>query len=1140
MSDMGAPHKNFRPAERRAICGVCPAGCWVILSLDERGRIVSARADETSPLGMICKLGERSAEIVHSKDRVLYPQKRSGPKGTHSFERISWDEAFDTIAARLNHVKETHGPEAAAIYTGRGSFELSMCDVFQPAGVAVSSASSALFPFGSPNTLGVGALCYVSFAMIAPHVTAGGMMVNMFSDIENAGLIVIWGANPATDSPPVDYRRIAEARARGAEVVVIDPRRTRTAKTTGAEWIPIRPGTDGTLALGMINVLIDEELYDEKFAKNWTLGFDELARYVQHFRPETVENITGVPAGTVRSLAVRIAEARGAAPVMYSGLEYSDSGVQAIRATIALWALAGQLDTPGGRCFTMRANHFPVNREGHIPNPDMKKALGRDRFPVYSAYRGESHAIALPDAVLHGKPYRIGALINLGGSIITAWPQPSVWRETLGALDFFVCIDRFHTADSAYADIVLPATTYYEIESYMTYGPVFRVRERMIEPLGEARNDFLILAELADRLGYGHLYPQTEEKIIRHALHGSGFSLEDVRAAGGEVQLPTAMMEYKKWEKGLLRPDGKPGFDTPSGKLEIHSTILEEHGYDPLPVYTEPKEGPLTRPDLTDRYPLVFNSGSRVTTDFRSQFHGVPGLVDERPRPTVTMNTGDAAERGVRTGDPVQVATPRGAVKFWAYVTDDIVRGSVDASMGGGGPVGPEEWAACNVNDLTDLQNYDPISGFPVYKTLLCEVTKIGAQTRAETVDSGEGMSEAPVAVHAAPAAPAKRVYLDNNATTAMDAQVREAMAPFLGGGYGNPSSIHAQGVSARFAVNTARRQVARLLECAAKRIVFTGGGSEANNLAIKGAAFTLKDRGRHIVTSAVEHPATLLTCRWLESFGFEVTYLEPDAEGTVHAASLARALRGDTIMASIMLANNETGAINPIGEMARLCRERGVWLHTDAVQAAGKIPVDADTLGVDMLTLSAHKFHGPKGVGALYVRRGVDLTPLIHGGGQEGGLRAGTENVAGIVGLGAAAQLAAERLDQMGGVGALRGRLERGVKEIIPGAKRNGPETNRLPNTLNMVVPGFRGESVVLAMDQKGVSLSSGSACRAGSPDPSHALLAMGLTREEAHCCVRFSLGTDTTEEDIDLTLGALRGVIAESAGVVRFAPCR
>jgi len=550
---------NSTAQKKRAICGICSAGCWVEVTYDGEGRIAAVEADGRSPYGMICRVGKLSPQIVYSKDRLLHPLRRKGPKGTFDFTPISWDEAYGEIVENLERVKEESGPEATAVYTGSGSFELAFCDIFQPRGVAVSSASSVLFPFGSPNTLGVGALCYVSFAMIAPHVTMGGMFINMFADIENAELIVIWGKNPASHCPPTDFKRIEEAHRRGAAIIVIDPRKTTLAGYPGAEWVPIRPGTDGALALGMCHVLIEEELYDEAFAGEWTVGFEEFARHVRHYRPEVVEEITGIPAATVRSLARRIASADGAAPVMYSGLEYSDGAVQAIRAAFVLWALAGQLDVPGGYCFNMRDSSFPVNRDGHVPNPDVRRAAGHNDFPVYTKYRGEFHAGVLPRSVLEGDPYRIRLLLSLGASIISSWPQSSLWKKTLAGLDFFVSIDRQLTADAAYADIVLPAATYYEIESYMVNGPLFRIRERIIEPVGEARADHLIMAELAQRLGYGHLYPQTAEELLRHALRGSGFSLEDVRAAGGSVQIPTVLMEHRKWEKGLLRPDAPAG-----------------------------------------------------------------------------------------------------------------------------------------------------------------------------------------------------------------------------------------------------------------------------------------------------------------------------------------------------------------------------------------------------------------------------------------------------------------------------------------------------------------------------------------------------------------------------------------------------
>ncbi|RMD81733.1 MAG: aminotransferase V, partial [Lentisphaerae bacterium] len=277
---------------KKGLCGICPAGCWVEVRLSD-GKLVDIRADTSHRLGMICQRCQAAPEIVYSENQLKYPMKRVGPKGTYEFERVSWDDAYDMIVDRLNQIKMESGPEAVAIYTGRGAFELSLCDMFKPREVAVSSASSVLFPFGSPNTMGVGALCYVSFAMIAPHVTMGRMLIDIFTDIENAEMLVVWGANPATDSPPLDMHRLEAAAKRGADIVVIDPRRTETACRTEARWIPIRPGTDGALALSMIEVMIDEELYDEEFAENWCHGFEELKTYVQHFRPETAEHITG-------------------------------------------------------------------------------------------------------------------------------------------------------------------------------------------------------------------------------------------------------------------------------------------------------------------------------------------------------------------------------------------------------------------------------------------------------------------------------------------------------------------------------------------------------------------------------------------------------------------------------------------------------------------------------------------------------------------------------------------------------------------------------------------------------------------------------------------------------------------------------
>jgi cysteine desulfurase NifS len=700
-----------------------------------------------------------------------------------------------------------------------------------------------------------------------------------------------------------------------------------------------------------------------------------------------------------------------------------------------------------------------------------------------------------------------------------------------------VTVDRQLTSDSAYADIVLPATTYFENTSYMTYGSLFKIRERMIEPLGEARSDVFILSELAKRLGYGHLYPQNEEELLKHALAGSGFSIEDVKKSGGMVSIDTEMMQYKKWEKGKLRKDGKPGFETPTGKFEIASTILEEFGYEPLPEYSEPKEGPLSQPELLDKYPLVFNSGARVNTSFHTQHHGIKGLSKDRPEPTVMINSEDAAARGITNGDRVMIKTPRGSVVQRAIVTGDIKQGCIDANHACGSPVGPEAWKKSNINDLTDLDNYDPISGFPVYKSLLCEIVKVEDDGALLLIDSGEIRSDEIEVAEIKKSD--KTIYLDNNATTKIADEVKDHMIGLLDV-YGNPSSIHSEGKQADQIVEQARRKAAQQINCTARRIIFTGSGTEADNIAIKGVALASNGKKNHIITTSIEHPAVLNSCRWLETQGFKVSYLPVDKTGIVDSEDLKKTITDQTCLVSIMLANNVTGSIQPVKELAEIAKKRGITFHTDAVQAIGKIPVDVEELGVDLLSISGHKFHGPKGVGALYIKKGIDLEYLIHGGGQEYGIRSATENVMGVAGLGKAMEMVPGYLNDIDNIKQLRDRLQSGIKDIVPEHIFVGNADNRLPNTLNIIIPGVRGESIVLEAAKRGLCFSSGSACHSGSSAPSYVLLAMGLTEEEAHCSLRFSLGYKTSEEEILKSLDIIREIINDSKNIIRFVPCK
>lgn len=373
-----------------------------------------------------------------------------------------------------------------------------------------------------------------------------------------------------------------------------------------------------------------------------------------------------------------------------------------------------------------------------------------------------------------------------------------------------------------------------------------------------------------------------------------------------------------------------------------------------------------------------------------------------------------------------------------------------------------------------------------------------------------------------------RKVYLDNAATTALSPRVLEAMLPYFTQYYGNPSSVHAFGREAKQGLDKARDQVAKALHCDPSEVIFTGCGTESDNTVLLGVAQRYGNKGKHIITTNVEHHAILHTCEYLEKQGYEVTYLPVDQDGLVTAEQVAAAIRPDTILVSIMFANNEVGTIMPIQEIGAVCKEKGVLFHTDAVQAVGHIPVDVQTMHIDMLSLSAHKFHGPKGVGALYCRKGIRLPSYIMGGAQEKGRRAGTENVAGIVGLGAAIQLATEQLkENRAKMTALRDRLMAGIQERIPEVKLNGHPTKRLPNNVNFSFKYIEGESILLMLDMNGIAASSGSACTSGSLDPSHVLLALGLPHEIAHGSVRLTLGDETTAEDIDYTIDVLEKTV-------------
>ncbi|MFT8348196.1 cysteine desulfurase NifS [Clostridium saccharoperbutylacetonicum] len=373
-----------------------------------------------------------------------------------------------------------------------------------------------------------------------------------------------------------------------------------------------------------------------------------------------------------------------------------------------------------------------------------------------------------------------------------------------------------------------------------------------------------------------------------------------------------------------------------------------------------------------------------------------------------------------------------------------------------------------------------------------------------------------------------KNVYMDYSATTYVKPEVLEEMLPYFTQKFGNPSSFYGISRETKKAIDKAREQIAKALNCLPEEVYFTGGGSEADNWAIKGVASAHRNKGNHIITTKIEHHAVIHTCEYLEKNGFEVTYLDVDEEGFVRLEDLKNAITDKTILVSIMFANNEIGTIEPIKEIGEICREKKIFFHTDAVQAIGNVPVDVKEMNIDMLSLAGHKLYGPKGIGVLYIKKGIKIDNLIHGGAQERNRRAGTENIASIVGLGKAVELATENLEEhMSELTALRDKLINGLLEI-PYTKLNGPRGDkRLPGNANVCFRFIEGESILLSLDFKGVCASSGSACTSGSLDPSHVLLAIGLPHEIAHGSLRLSMGEGSTEEDVDYVLEVVPPII-------------
>ena len=690
-------HKTF--------CGICSSGtthCGINATV-QNGMLVNVEGMKEHPAneGTLCVKGAASRQYVYNSKRLMHPMKRVGERGSGQWERISWDEALETIADRLLQIKATDGPESVIFFCGYVKW-------LRP------YLQRLTHLFGSPNFNTESSLCQ-SATVVATTLNFG-----YFGgpDIPNTRCILSWSSNPCHSNAQLT-RLLLNAKEAGAKIITVDPRLSAWAEKADLHLQP-RPGTDGALALGMIHTLIEERLYDHEFVDRWTLGFDDLKKYITTFSPEEVEKITWVPTSKIREAARLFGTIRPACLLTSAcATTHHTNGVQNHRAITLLTALTGNFDVkggnvvrPGGYLYTFSG--IPTN-EKKVSMADQLEILppriGLDRLPIWCRFYPESNSMLIPFQIQSGKPYPLRAMIGFGANY-RMWPASDFLKQSLLKLDLLVFADFFMTDTCEFGDILLPAATHFERSELKHWDAHYlMLTQPVIQPLGEAWSDVKIIMELAKKVGLGEQFWNGDfDASIDEIMRPSGYTSEELRhhPSGLRVDNPLPV-EYKKYEK--------KGFLTPSGKVEISSSILREYGWDPLPTYAEPKDSPYSRPDLAKEYPLILNTGSRLPMFIHSEMYNVPWCRELRPEPLLDMNPADAEKRGIQEGEPVSLETPRNRIRVKAHLTETVLPGVIHM------PHGMKE---ADVNLLIEPDYIDPISGFPGFKSLLCEVRKIG------------------------------------------------------------------------------------------------------------------------------------------------------------------------------------------------------------------------------------------------------------------------------------------------------------------------------------------------------------------------------------------------------------------------------
>ncbi len=672
----------------KTACNMCSRRCGIDVYVDN-GKIVKVTGMQEHPFNTLCVKAQAMPELVHSKERLTNPLK----KVNGEFREISWNEALDFIADKLTNIRQEYGAKALVVHFGV-AFVYSYVEYV---------AKRFCDLYGTPNFTSGSSFCFQA-RTIGHRLTCGAHIAPHYSAATRC--MLVWGNNPV-ESDPVHADVIYSMAGRGAKLVAIDPVATPMAKRADIH-AQVRPGTDCALALGMLNVIIAEGLYDQDFVQQWTVGFDRLVDHVKDYPPERVEAITWVKAEVVRDMAHMYATSKPASISLGISMDHCTNGIQAIRAITTLAAITGNLDIPGGNVITPPLRLTNLRLVDKLPEGTV---VGAD-YPLFTRYSTEQTMVPLIDQIVTQTPYPIKALLVLGCNPALTWPNSKKIKQGREKLDLLAVVDIFMTDTAKMADIVLPGTSFWErqeLKSYHGRGlPLITLANRVVEPVGNAMEESRIFAELGKRMGYAEYFPWADtDGLFEYLFNGTNVTLDQLRRDPAGVYY--AGREFQKYLRN--------GFDTPSGKVEIYSELMAEHGYDPLPTFHEPTESLVSRPDLAEKYPLIFVCGARTVAYLHSQYRNLSSLRRLVPEPSLQINPQTAGDFGIADGDLVKVESPRGSIKVKARLTEDIHPKVVAMQHG---------WSEANANCLTDDEARDPVSGYPGFRSVLCQVMKVG------------------------------------------------------------------------------------------------------------------------------------------------------------------------------------------------------------------------------------------------------------------------------------------------------------------------------------------------------------------------------------------------------------------------------